>query len=56
MGADRIELITRVEHRRQWSVEDKLGLVGETHEDGKSSRLWPRRMGSRGDVRFRQAG
>ena len=36
MGADRIELITRVERRRRWSVEDKLGLVGETHEDGKS--------------------
>jgi transposase len=36
MGADRIELITRVERRRRWSVEDKLGLVGETREDGKS--------------------
>ena len=30
MGADRIELITRVERRRRWSVEDKLGLVAET--------------------------
>ena len=36
MGADRIELITRVERRRRWSVEDKLGLVGETQEGGKS--------------------
>ena len=36
MGTDRIELITRVERRRRWSVEDKLGLVGETHEGGKS--------------------
>ena len=36
MGADRIELITRVERRRRWSVEDKLGLVAETREDGKS--------------------
>lgn len=36
MGAGRVELITRVERRHRWSVEDKLGLVGETHEDGKS--------------------
>ncbi len=36
MGTDRIELITRVERRRRWSVEDKLGLVAETGEDGKS--------------------
>jgi transposase len=36
MGADRIELITRVERRRRWSVEDKLGLVAETREDGNS--------------------
>jgi len=36
MGADRIELITRVERRRRWSVEDKLRLVGETHEGDKS--------------------
>ena len=36
MGTDRIELITRVERRRRWSVEDKLGLVAETYEDGKS--------------------
>ena len=39
MGADRIELITRVERRRRWSVEDKLGLVAETWEDGKSVAL-----------------
>jgi transposase len=36
MGADRIELITRVERRRRWSVEDKLGLVAETREDSNS--------------------
>ncbi|MFW2392052.1 MAG: IS66-like element accessory protein TnpA [Methyloceanibacter sp.] len=36
MGADRIELITRVERRRRWSVEDKLGLVAETRKDDKS--------------------
>jgi transposase len=36
MGADRIELITRVERRRRWSVEEKLRLVAETYEDGKS--------------------
>ena len=39
MGADRIELITRVERRRRWSVEDKLGLVAETWEGGKSVAL-----------------
>lgn len=39
MGADRIGLITRVERRRRWSVEDKLGLVAETWEDGKSVAL-----------------
>jgi transposase len=36
MGADRLELITRVERRRRWWVEDKLGLIAETREDGKS--------------------
>ncbi len=36
MGADRIELITWVERRRRWSVDDKLGLVAETREGGNS--------------------
>ncbi|MGI9510282.1 MAG: transposase [Geminicoccaceae bacterium] len=36
MGADRIELIGRVERRRRWSIKDKLGLVAQTREDGKS--------------------
>lgn len=39
MGTDRIELITRVERRRRWSAADKLVLVAETQEDGKSVAL-----------------
>jgi len=39
MGADRIELITRVERRRHWPVDDKADLVAETWESGKSFAL-----------------
>ncbi len=39
MAGERVEVITRAERRRRWSVADKLRLVAATREPGMTVAL-----------------
>jgi transposase len=42
---DRVEVVTRVERRRRWTVEEKLSLVAAAREPGSSVSEVARRAG-----------
>ena len=42
---ERVEVITSVQRRRRWSVEEKLRIVEETYQPGQSVSLVARRHG-----------
>lgn len=44
-NADRVEVITGVQRRRRWSPDEKLALVQQTFEPGKSVSLVARQAG-----------
>ena len=48
-GIDRVEVITSVQRRRRWSVEEKVRIVDETYLPGMSVSLVARRHGIAGN-------
>lgn len=49
---DRVEVITSVQRRRRWSVEEKIQIVEETYLPGMSVSLVARRHGIAGNQLF----